>query len=47
MVCDREAGHVNLPTREEVQNRLDGQQLGMLSRRYLRDLRNSATIETP
>ena len=47
MVCDRQVGHVDLPSREEVQNRLDGQQLGMLSRRYLRDLRNSATIETP
>ncbi len=47
MVCDRQTGHVDLPSREEIQNRLDGQQLSMLSRRYLRDLRNSATIETP
>jgi peptidyl-prolyl cis-trans isomerase SurA len=47
MVCDREVGHVNLPSHDEIQNRLLGQQLSMLSRRYLRDLRNSATIETP
>ena len=47
MVCDRQTGHVDLPSRDEIQNRLDGQQLSMLSRRYLRDLRNSATIETP
>ena len=47
MVCDRQVGHVDLPSKDEIQNRLDGQQLSMLARRYLRDLRNSATIETP
>ena len=47
MVCDRSETQANLPTKDEVENRLYGQQLSMLSRRYLRDLRNSATIETP
>lgn len=31
---------------DEIENRLFGQQLSMISRRYMRDLRNSATIET-
>ena len=47
MVCDRQTNKVDLPKKEEVEQRLLGQQLAMLSRRYLRDLRNSATIETP
>ena len=47
MVCDRKQVVANLPTHDEVENRLYGQQLSMLSRRYLRDLRNSATIESP
>lgn len=47
MVCDRKTGEVKLPSKEQVENRLHGEQLSMLSRRYLRDLRNSATIETP
>lgn len=47
MVCDRKQVQTNLPTKDEVENRLYSQQLAMLSRRYLRDLRNSATIDTP
>ena len=47
MVCDRKQVQTNLPTKDEVENRLYAQQLAMLSRRYLRDLRNSATIDTP
>jgi peptidyl-prolyl cis-trans isomerase SurA len=47
MVCARHESHAKDPTREEVENRLFAQQMSMLSRRYLRDLRNSATIETP
>ena len=47
MVCDRQVNKANVPNKDEVENRLLGQQLAMLSRRYLRDLRNSATIETP
>jgi peptidyl-prolyl cis-trans isomerase SurA len=47
MVCDRESNQSKLPSRDEVENRLYGQQMSMISRRYLRDLRNSATIDTP
>lgn len=47
MVCSRDTNQTKLPSRDEVENRLYGQQLSMISRRYLRDLRNSATVETP
>ena len=47
MVCDRQQAADKAPNKGEVENRLYGEQLAMLSRRYLRDLRNSATIETP
>jgi hypothetical protein len=33
------------PTKEDVENRLYNQELSMLARRYLRDLRRDATIE--
>jgi peptidyl-prolyl cis-trans isomerase SurA len=45
-VCGRRSASSASPTAQEVENRLYSQQLAMLSRRYLRDLRNSATIET-
>ena len=44
-VCSKHAGGSKMPTREEIQNRLQSEQLSVMSRRYLRDLRNSATIE--
>jgi len=47
MVCGRRQQEARLPSKAEVESRLYGQQLAMLGRRYLRDLRNSATIETP
>jgi peptidyl-prolyl cis-trans isomerase SurA len=34
-----------MPTKEDIENRLFQQQLSMMSRRYLRDLRRDATIE--
>ena len=34
-----------LPSKEEIENRLFNQELQMLARRYLRDLRRDATIE--
>jgi peptidyl-prolyl cis-trans isomerase SurA len=34
-----------MPTREEVQNRLYNQELSMMARRYLRDLRRDASID--
>jgi len=44
-VCSKHAGGSTMPTREQIQNRLQSEQLSVMSRRYLRDLRNSATIE--
>jgi peptidyl-prolyl cis-trans isomerase SurA len=34
-----------MPTKEDIENRLFQQQLSMMSRRYLRDLRRDGTIE--
>ena len=47
-VCGRRAGGAGAEqvSREQIENRLYGQQLTMISRRYMRDLRSSATIET-
>lgn len=46
-LCARRQGGVDLPSRDEVESRLEDQQLSLVSRRYLRDLKNSATIEFP
>jgi peptidyl-prolyl cis-trans isomerase SurA len=46
VVCGRRQSGVDLPSREEVESRLSEDELSMISRRMLRDLRNSATIET-
>jgi peptidyl-prolyl cis-trans isomerase SurA len=45
-VCAKRAGGAQAPTADQVENRLYGQQLALVSRRYMRDLRNSATIES-
>ncbi len=47
IVCDRKQVQAKVPDKDQVMNRLRGEQMAMLARRYLRDLRNSATIETP
>jgi peptidyl-prolyl cis-trans isomerase SurA len=44
-VCSKRAGGAEAPAPAQVEDRLYGQQLAMASRRYMRDLRNSATIE--
>ena len=44
MVCSREATGSEIPTRDEVENRLMDQQLAQASRRHLRDLRRKATL---
>lgn len=44
-VCTKRAGGSEAPAADQVEDRLYGQQLAMASRRYMRDLRNSATIE--
>jgi peptidyl-prolyl cis-trans isomerase SurA len=44
-VCGKRSGGSKMPTRSDISNRLYAEQLSVMSRRYLRDLRNSATIE--
>lgn len=46
MVCGRRQSGSDALTPEQVENRLKGQQLSLIERRVMRDLRNSATIET-
>jgi len=46
MVCGRRASGAQLPTPEQVESRLIAVQLSNISKRILRDLRTSATIET-
>lgn len=45
-VCSRRTAGAAQADKEQVERRLRGQQLSMIARRYMRDLRNSATIET-
>jgi peptidyl-prolyl cis-trans isomerase SurA len=45
-VCGRRHGGASAMTSEQIENRLYGQELSMIAKRQLRDLRNSATIET-
>ncbi len=44
-VCDKRLAGDNAITRDQVQENLVNQRLAMLGKRYLRDLRTSATIE--
>jgi len=44
-VCDRRLAGDNALKREQVQNNLVNERLSMLGRRYLRELRSTATIE--
>ncbi len=44
LVCDRRISGSNVPTRNEIEDRLMDQQLAQASRRHLRDLRRQATI---
>ena len=44
-LCGRHSSSAKAPTRDDLENRLYGEQLSMAARRFLRDLRNSATIE--
>lgn len=44
LVCDRSVSGSNVPTRDEIENRLMDQQLAQASKRHLRDLRRQATI---
>jgi peptidyl-prolyl cis-trans isomerase SurA len=44
-VCSKRSSGDKMPTKADVSNRLYAEQLAVMSKRYLRDLRNSATIE--
>jgi peptidyl-prolyl cis-trans isomerase SurA len=44
-LCGQRQAGVDVPNKDQVENRLYQQQMSMLSKRYLRDLRNSAAIE--
>jgi peptidyl-prolyl cis-trans isomerase SurA len=44
-MCGRRTASDSIPSREEIERELGSQQLNMLARRYIRDLRNAATIE--
>ena len=46
MVCERTVTGKGIPTRDEVEDRLIDQQIAQQSKRYLRDIRRSATIES-
>jgi len=46
MVCKRDIRGSNIPTRDQVENRLLSQQEAQASRRHLRNLRRNATIVT-
>ena len=45
-LCGRHANAADAPSRDDVENRLVGESLSMIARRELRDLRNSANIES-
>ncbi|MBW8815900.1 MAG: peptidylprolyl isomerase [Caulobacterales bacterium] len=45
-VCARRSGGQGQADKQQIEQRLYSQQLSMIARRYMRDLRNSATIET-
>lgn len=45
-VCGRRSAGDAQADKDQIERRLRGQQLSMIARRYMRDLRNSATIET-
>jgi len=46
ILCGRHQSGMTMPTHDEIESRIQDQQLSMISRRMLRDLRSSATIET-
>lgn len=45
VLCERELTGPGVPTSQEIERQLIDQQLGLLGRRWLRDLRREATVE--
>jgi peptidyl-prolyl cis-trans isomerase SurA len=44
VVCDKRSGDPDLPSRDEIKDRLFNQELSLVAERYLRDLKREATI---
>ena len=45
VLCDREIGGAGIPSPDQIEDQLINQQLSLLSRRWLRDVRREATID--
>lgn len=45
ILCERSIGGPGMPGATEIENQIVNQQLSLLARRWLRDLRNDATVE--
>lgn len=45
VLCGRQESEGKLPSMEEIRSQLSNQQMNMLARRYIRDLRNDAVVE--
>jgi len=45
VLCDRKMMERQLPSRDDIESQLFSQELAMMSRRYLRDLRRNAVVE--
>lgn len=45
LVCDRVIAGPGVPSRDDLEGQLRGQQLSVISRRWLRDLRRDSTVE--
>lgn len=45
IVCERTIAGPGVPSRDDLESQLRGQQLSLLSRRWLRDLRRDSTVE--
>ena len=44
-VCDRTSGDPQIPSRDEIRDRLFNAELAMVAERYLRDLKREASID--
>ena len=44
VICGHKAAEGEMPTREQIDNNLFEQQLSMMGRRHLRDLRRDAVV---
>ncbi|KAF0096788.1 MAG: peptidyl-prolyl cis-trans isomerase SurA, partial [Hyphomonadaceae bacterium] len=46
VVCDVVLSGPDIPTREQIEDQLTDQELSLIARRYLRDLRREAAVNT-